>query len=337
MSNTTFETQGCTVMLAGDFPGTRKAKAHYGAQGAHVFCVSTPDTGLSQLDKAGLLIICDAAPERFHSLREAARTQGVPVITRPPAIDSGQITLIGGGPGALDLLTVRAVNALGDADLIFADRLGPSGLVQSLAPQALLVDVGKRPGHHKVAQVQIEHQILSAALAGSNVVRLKGGDPFVFGRGFEELSAATRAGVAVSVVPGLSSCITVPAAAGIPVTARGVNTVFSVISAHDPLQEHQFKYLAGLEGTIIILMGMATLEHTASGFQHQGMAATMPCAIIESGTTGEQRVTHATLQTVAQVSRARRCSNPAVIVIGEVAALPQKLLAEELAELGVNA
>ncbi|PRB68211.1 uroporphyrinogen-III C-methyltransferase [Arthrobacter sp. MYb213] len=337
MSNENFDIQGCTILLAGDPVGLGKANAHYCARGARVLCASSPENGLSQLNTCTLLVICDASPERFTALRKAARERGLPVITRRPVADTGQITLIGGGPGALDLLTVRAVNALGDADLIFVDRLGPAARVQELAPQALLVDVGKRPGHHKVTQAQIEQQMLSAALAGSNVVRLKGGDPFVFGRGFEELTAATKAGVAVSVVPGLSSCITVPAAAGIPVTARGVNTVFSVISAHDPLQEQQFKHLTGLDGTIVILMGMATLEHTASGFQHHGMSPTMPCAIIESGTTGDQRTTHATLGTLAQVSRAERCANPAVIVIGEVAALPQRLLSEELAGLRANA
>lgn len=337
MNNNSFEIQGCTVLLAGEQMGSRKAKAHFSAQGASVLCVSDSESGLPELGKSSLLVICDALPERFQSLRKAARLCGVPVITREPATHCGQITLLGGGPGALDLLTMRAVKVLGDADLIFADRLGPADLVQRLAPQALLVDVGKRPGHHRFTQTQIEQQMLSAALAGSHVVRLKGGDPFVFGRGFEELSAATKAGIAVNVVPGLSSCITVPAAAGIPVTARGINTVFSVISAHDPLQEHQFKHLTGLGGTIIILMGMATLEHTAAGFQLQNMPATMPCAIIESGTTGQQRTTHATLGTLAQVSRARRCANPAVVVIGEVAALPQTLLAGELVALGATA
>ncbi|WP_404286919.1 uroporphyrinogen-III C-methyltransferase [Glutamicibacter arilaitensis] len=337
MSGLAFEVTGCTLLLAGDSCGARRAAEHFTAQGAHVLSVDTSAAGRAVLDTASLLVICDASPERFQSLRESAQRGGLPVLIRQPVAETGQITLVGGGPGALDLLTVRAVTALADADIVFVDRLGPGDLVGRLAPQAVIVDVGKQPGHHKVTQSQIEERMLVAAQAGSNVVRLKGGDPFVFGRGFEEMAAASKAGIAISVVPGLSSCITVPAAAGIPVTARGVNRVFSVISGHDPLEERQLEQLTGLGGTIIILMGMGTLESTVSGLLRQGMATTMPCAIIESGTTGDQRTTFATLATLTESSRARGCANPAVIVIGEVAALPQKLLADELANAGANA
>ncbi|MGO2053916.1 uroporphyrinogen-III C-methyltransferase [Glutamicibacter sp. BW80] len=337
MNGTAFEIKGCTLLLAGERRGARGAAEHFIAQGAQVISADNPESGLVALETANLLVICDAFPQRLQPLREAAQRRGLPVLTRQPVSGSGQITLVGGGPGALDLLTVRAVSVLADADMVFVDRLGPGDLVRKLAPQAVIVDVGKQPGHHKVSQSQIEEQMLTAAKAGSNVVRLKGGDPFVFGRGFEEMAAASKSGIAISVVPGLSSCITVPAAAGIPVTARGVNRVFSVISGHDPLESQQLEQLTGLGGTIIILMGMGTLESTASGLLRQGMAATMPCAIVESGTTGEQRTTFATLATLTATSRARGCANPAVIVIGEVAALPQRLLAEEMANFGASA
>lgn len=329
--------QDSVVMLAGALSGSRQAAAHLTARGARIVAVPSPQAGLDALERANLLVICDSTPQRFHALRAAAKLRGLPVIELEPAAAHGSITLVGGGPGAMDLLTLAAVKALAQADVVFVDRLGPADMVPVLAPQASIVDVGKRPGHHKLPQTQIEEQMISAAREGLQVIRLKGGDPFVFGRGFEEMASATRAGIPVSVIPGLSSCITVPAAAGIPVTARGVNRVFSVISGHDPLEESQLTQLTGLGGTIVILMGMGTLEMTVAGFLAHGMSPDMPCAIVESGTTGSQRTTHATLASLARTARVRGCRNPAVIVIGEVAALPQTLAVNDLAHLEVVA
>ena len=332
------ELGGCTVLLAAA-PGTSARAARY-LQAQFVdtlLLASTPLGAAALLGQADILALCSGQSLKFAALRQQAVAQGIPVVELDPGAMGGRITLVGGGPGALDLLTLRAAAALASADVVFCDRLAPGEFLDRLAPQARVVDVGKRPGHHKIAQERIEDLMLQEALRGRHVVRLKGGDPYVFGRGFEELRAASAAGIPVEAVPGLSSCITVPAAAGIPVTADGVTRAFTVISGHDPLEEHQLRQLAGLGGTIVVLMGMGTLEHTAAGLRRCGLAADTPCAVVESGTTGTQRTTYATLSTLAAVSRAAGCANPAVIVIGQVAALPLVLDAMQPLSLGATA
>jgi len=315
------ELSQCMVLIAGSRSASKTTADRFSAEGCSLLFAEDAQQALGQLEQAGLLVICDHRPERFDQVAAEAK---VPVLRAAPSAATGSITLLGGGPGALDLMTLRGVRALAEAEVVFADRLGPSEHLAVLAPQATIIDAGKLPGHHKLTQRQIEARMIEAAQAGAKVVRLKGGDPFVFGRGFEEVAAATAAKIPVSVIPGLSSCITVPAAAGIPVTARGVNTMFTVVSGHDPLSEQQLEQLAKLGGTIVILMGMGTIEQTVSGLLRVGMAKDMPCAIVQSGTTDIQRTSHAPLSSLAEVARAH--SNPAVIVIGEVAQLPQSLL-----------
>ncbi|MEU5832416.1 uroporphyrinogen-III C-methyltransferase [Streptomyces diacarni] len=315
------ELRGCTVLIAGSKSGSKNTALRFQAEGATVLTADGPFQAIQLLEQAGLLVICDAEPLRFASVVQAAR---IPVMHLGPATRAGSITLLGGGPGALDLLTLRGVRALAEAEIVFADRLGPAAHLPALAPQAQIVDVGKLPGHHKLTQRDIEALMIEAARGGAAVVRLKGGDPFVFGRGFEEIAAATAAGIPISVIPGLSSCITVPAAAGIPVTARGVNTMFTVVSAHDPLSDAQLDHLAKLGGSIVILMGMGTIEQTVAGLHRVGMDPQMPCAIVESGTTDIQRTSCTRLAHLAETARGH--SNPAVIVIGEVAGLPATLV-----------
>lgn len=320
----TLHLAGCTVLLAGERLGARQAGRQLEAESAVVQLVGNDWQGLAQVRQAGLVVICDAEPARFSRLVAAARSHGIPVSFREPSPAAGSLTLVGGGPGALDLLTLRAVAALQRADVVFHDRLGPGAHLSELAPQARLVDVGKQPGHHKVTQRQIEQQMITAALKGQQVARLKGGDPYVFGRGFEEVAAATAAGISVHVVPGLSSAISVPAAAGIPVTSRSISRGFTVISGHDPFSDGELDHLAGLGASIVILMGMGTLEHTVAGLLRR-MPAQTACAIVEQGTTIGQKTTHATLSTLTARAREQRCANPAVIVIGEVARLPLAL------------
>lgn len=316
----------CAVLLAGSKSGSKNTAARYRAEGCEVLIAEEPEQIPALSAHAGLLVICDGAPQRFAAAAHAAR---LPIIHAAPAAATGSITLLGGGPGALDLITLRGLRALAEAEIVFADRLGPGEHLAVLAPQARIIDAGKLPGHHKLTQREIEAQMIAAARTGAKVVRLKGGDPFVFGRGFEEVAAATAAGIEVTVIPGLSSCITVPAAAGIPVTARGVATMFTVVSAHDPLTDAQLGHLAGLGGSIVILMGMGTIEQTAAGLRRVGMDAQMPCAIIQCGTTRAQRTTHARLSQLP--AAARHHANPAVIVIGEVAGLPASLASTALA------
>ncbi len=236
---------------------------------------------------------------------------------------TGRITLVGGGPGPADLLTVRAANALAAADVVYFDRLGPTEDLARLAPRATFVDVGKTPGHHKMVQEEITARMIDGAHTGLHVVRLKGGDPFVFGRGGEEMAAAVAAGIPVTVVPGVSSATAVPGAAGIPVTHRGTSHLFTVVSGHAPLEEHEYLHLAGLGGTIVVLMGVGTLPSLVAGLRRAGMPNVTPVAVVERGFSHTQRTVTSTLGSI--VNAATSCRNPAVIVIGDVVALAPSL------------
>ena len=233
----------------------------------------------------------------------------------------GSVALIGGGPGAADLMTVRALRLLDQADVVYYDRLAPTDELAAWAPRARLVDVGKRPGHHRVPQEEINALLVASARSGLRVVRLKGGDPFVFGRGSEEVSACRDAGIEVSVVPGITSAVSAPAAAGIPVTARGLSTSFTVITGHDPLSERALAALAHLGGTTVVLMGMGTLGHTAAGLVRHGMSPETPAGLVERGCTPEQRVCIAPLGRILLASAMAGIASPAVLVIGEVVRL----------------
>lgn len=244
-----------------------------------------------------------------------------PGATEGSVTDGGRVVLVGGGPGSPDLLTVAAVRALHEADVVLYDRLAPHQELGALAPEALLIDVGKRPGHHPVDQDAINAIMLQHASAGATVVRLKGGDPFVFGRGGEEVLACRLAGIPVEVVPGVSSALSVPAAAGIPLTHRGISTKFTVLSGHAQLDEHELQHLAALGGTIVVLMGVGTLPSLVQGLQANGMPAETPVAIIERGFSPQQRTTTSTLGEVIVDAAQAAVASPAVIVIGEVVPL----------------
>lgn len=231
-------------------------------------------------------------------------------------VRKGRITLVGGGPGPADLLTLRAAKALAAADVVYFDRLGPTEDLAQLAPRATFVDVGKTPGHHKVPQESINTRMIDGARSGLHVVRLKGGDPFVFGRGGEEMAAAVTAGIAVTVIPGITSAVSVPGAAGIPVTHRNVSHLFTVVSGHAPLETHEYAHLAGLGGTVVVLMGIGTLPSLVAGLRLAGLAAETAVAIVENGFALTQRTTIATIGSIVQASA--NCRNPAVIVIGDV-------------------
>lgn len=245
----------------------------------------------------------------------------VMVASEPAAVGHGTVTLVGGGPGVTGLLTRQACEALREADVVFYDRLAPTDDLALLAPAAELVDVGKRPHHHPVSQGQIEDMIIARARLGASVVRLKGGDPFVFGRGGEEVLACAQAGVSVRVVPGVSSAISVPAAAGIPLTHRGASHAFTVISGHDPLTERELGALARLDGTLVILMGVSNLSQITAGLLRCGMAPGTPAAVIERGFSNAQRTTVATVDRLAAEARRVDVTSPAVVVLGDVVRL----------------
>lgn len=235
-------------------------------------------------------------------------------------MNRGRVILVGGGPGSEDLLTLGAVKALASADVVLYDRLAPHGRLGEFAPHALLIDVGKTPGHHPIPQADIERLLVEHALQGSCVVRLKGGDPFVFGRGGEEVMACRAAGIEVTVIPGVSSAVAVPAAAGIAVTHRDVSRMFTVVSGHAPLSETELAALAGLASTIVVLMGVSNLPQITQGLIRHGLRASTPIAIIERGYTTDQRSIFSTLDRVVYDAAAASVTSPAVLVIGEVVA-----------------
>ena len=234
---------------------------------------------------------------------------------------TGRVTLVGGGPGREDLLTLAAVRALAEADVVLFDRLAPHERLAELAPHAELVDVGKRPGHHAVPQAEIEALLVAHALAGRHAVRLKGGDPYVLGRGGEEVLACHHAGVHVEVIPGVTSAVAVPGAAGIPLTHRGISHLFTVVSGHAPLTESELTHLAGLGGTIVVLMGVNSLPSLTAGLARHGMPAGMPVAIIERGFSAGQRTTIGDLTDIVIAAGRAHVTSPAVVVVGEVVRL----------------
>lgn len=233
----------------------------------------------------------------------------------------GRLTLVGSGPGGADLLTVKGARALAEADLVLVDRLSniPREELHELAPHAHVVEVGKQPGRHMVTQDRINDLIVENALVGRQVVRLKGGDPYVFGRGAEERVAAESAGVEVVVVPGITSAVAVPASVGIPVTHRSLTRAFTVVSAHDPISHEEAHALVTLGGTIVVLMGMGTLHQTVATLLAQGLAPSTPAAIVQDGLTEAERSVRSRVDALPRVKEEHDLANPAVIVIGDVA------------------
>ncbi|MYV44214.1 uroporphyrinogen-III C-methyltransferase [Streptomyces sp. SID2888] len=237
--------------------------------------------------------------------------------TRTPGV-----ALVGGGPGDPDLITVRGRRLLAEADVVIADRLGPRDLLAELPPGVEVIDAAKIPYGRFMAQEAINDALIQHARQGKSVVRLKGGDPYVFGRGMEEVQALTEAGIPCTVVPGISSSVSVPGAAGIPVTHRGVAHEFTVVSGHvapdDERSLVDWPSLAKLTGTLVILMGVDKIGKIAETLVAHGKAPDTPVALVQEGTTAAQRRVDATLATVAATVAAEEVRPPAVIVIGEV-------------------
>lgn len=235
---------------------------------------------------------------------------------------TGTLTLVGAGPGDAGLLTLRALRAIEAADVIVADRLGARAVLEELAADGItiraeVIDVGKNPGHHPVSQTEINALLVRLTREGKNVVRLKGGDPFILGRGREEQLYAEAEGISSTVVSGVTSAISVPALAGIPLTHRGVATAFTVASAHDPLEQVP----GGSDHTLVLLMGVNTLPQVSATLARGARGAHCPVAIIEDGFGSGERVTIGSLSDIAARAAEREVRNPAVIVIGDVVRL----------------
>ncbi|KMS74985.1 uroporphyrin-III C-methyltransferase [Streptomyces viridochromogenes] len=237
--------------------------------------------------------------------------------TRTPGV-----ALVGGGPGDPDLITVRGRRLLAAADVVITDHLGPRDLLAELPPNVEVIDAAKLPYGRFMAQEAINNALIEHAKQGKSVVRLKGGDPFVYGRGMEEVQALAEAGIACTVVPGISSSISVPGAAGIPVTHRGVAHEFTVVSGHiapdDERSLVDWPSLAKLTGTLVILMGVATIGKVAETLIAHGKSPDTPVALVQEGTTAAQRRVDATLATAGEAVLTHEVKPPAVIVIGEV-------------------
>lgn len=227
----------------------------------------------------------------------------------------GRVVLVGGGPGQDDLLTVRAVREIRAADVVVFDRLAPQAIIGELGPEVQIIDVGKTPYHHPIPQGEINALLVRHALAGRRVVRLKGGDPFVFGRGGEEALACAAAGVEVEVVPGVSSALTAPAAAHIPITHRGVSQGFLVVSGHDEIRAD---VIAAWPYTVVVLMGMGRLREICTALRQAGKDPATPVAVVQNAWLPEQKVAMGTLETIADVVAREKLRNPATIVMGEV-------------------
>ncbi|MCI2239375.1 uroporphyrinogen-III C-methyltransferase [Paenibacillus sp. TRM 82003] len=258
-------------------------------------------------------------PRRARGLKEAlARwldAGGAPLRRERVPGHPGRVTLVGGGPGEVDLMTLRGRRRLAEADLVVVDRLAPTGVLGELGEGVEVVDVGKTPGHHPVPQEEINRLLVEAARTGRHVVRLKGGDGYVLGRGGEEVLACRAAGVEVEVVPGVTSAFAVPAAAGIPVTHRGVSRSVTVVDGHGDLDGAA---LARLGGTLVVLMGVSTLPAIAEALLANGKDPATPVALVEAGWTPQQRTTTAPLSEVVRVARDAGVRAPAVVVVGGV-------------------
>lgn len=239
--------------------------------------------------------------------------------------DFSGVTLVGGGPGDADLITVAGLKALLAADVVVTDRLAPRALLAELDPSIEVVDVAKVPRSRFTAQEEINELLIERSRSGKNVVRLKGGDGYVFGRGFEELLALQEAGVPVRVIPGLSSSISVPALAGIPVTHRGVVHEFTVVSGHLP-PDHpgsliDWAGLARMRGTLVLLMAVENAGAIAAALMNGGRSADTPAAVICDGSLPTERTITSSLGGLGSDIAGDNIEPPAIIVIGDVVTL----------------
>lgn len=240
----------------------------------------------------------------------------------------GKVYLVGAGPGDPDLITVKGLRCLKEADVILYDRLVNSELLQYAKDGAQLVYCGKLPHYHTMKQETINHFIVKYAKKGHHVVRLKGGDPFVFGRGGEEAEACAKHAIPFEIVPGITAGIAASAYAGIPVTHRTLSKSFAFITGHqagDRAAEHQWAHLANGVDTICVYMGVAQLPIIIKNLIENGKSKQTPIALIHWGTLSEQRTVVGTLETIEELVKKAAISNPSMIVIGEVVRLHQKL------------
>ncbi|MFE2409624.1 uroporphyrinogen-III C-methyltransferase [Kitasatospora sp. NPDC059408] len=318
------------ALVATDDPAVN-ARVSAEADRERVFCARSDDaaaatawTPASGRDAGATVAVLTGDPRHSAGLRDAI-VDGLrdgSLAARQYRAHGAGVALVGGGPGDPDLITVRGRRLLADADVVVADRLAPRELLAELPEHVEVIDASKIPYGRFMAQEAINRTLIEHAKAGKFVVRLKGGDPYVFGRGGEELLACAEAGLPVTVVPGISSSISVPAAAGVPVTHRGMTHEFTVISGHvgpgDERSLTNWEAAAKMSGTLVLLMAVDKIAAIAAELVAHGRAGDTPVAIVQEGTTAAQRRVDATLATVGAVVEAEGIKPPAVIVIGDV-------------------
>jgi uroporphyrin-III C-methyltransferase/precorrin-2 dehydrogenase/sirohydrochlorin ferrochelatase len=304
------------------------------AERARVFCVRADEApegsavtpAVGHHDGLTVGVLAGRRPRRSAAVRTAL----VEALQTGLVDDSAEaahpgVALVGGGPGDPELITVRGRRLLARADVVVTDRLGPRDLLDQLGPHVEVVDASKIPYGRAMNQARINELLIEHARAGKFVVRLKGGDPYVFGRGFEEVQACAEAGVAVTVVPGVTSAFAAPAVADVPVSHRGVAHEIVVVSGHvapdDPRSLVDWPALGRLRGTVVLLMAVERVGAFATALMDGGRPADTPVAVVQDGTMRIQRSVRATLATVADVVREHEISPPAIIVVGRVAGL----------------
>jgi uroporphyrin-III C-methyltransferase len=341
------ELDGLPVLVCGGGPAALSAIRGLLESGA-VVTVVAPEVGATVADLAarGLLVIRRRPPApadfrdaalvvpvtgvagRDQRIAAAARDHGVPVVSPAPAAverpaGAGSVILVGGGPGDPGLLTVAGLQAINEADVIVCDRLAPLSALQHARPEALIIEVAKIPRGASTSQERINEILVEHAAAGKIVVRLKGGDPFVFGRGGEEWQACAAAGIPVTVIPGVSSAIAGPALAGVPLTHRELTQGFTVISGHappgDPGSTLNWPALAAANTTLVIMMGVATLPAITAELIKHGLNADTPAMTVADAAMPSQQAVRGTVADIAALTKDAGIKPPAITVIGAVA------------------
>jgi uroporphyrin-III C-methyltransferase/precorrin-2 dehydrogenase/sirohydrochlorin ferrochelatase len=324
---------GAWLALACTDDGVVNSVVAVAAESRGIWCVRSDDAERSrawrpaatQVDDVTVAVSAGGDPGQAVALRnsiEALLRSGA-LTARRGRRAGGRVVLVGGGPGDPDLLTLRGYRALLDADVVVTDRLGPTGMLDLLPAGVQVIDVGKTPGGHAAEQQAINELIVDRARLGDVVVRLKGGDPFVLGRGSEEVEACVAAGVEVEVVPGLTSSVAAATLAGVPLTERGTTQHFTVVSGHvppgDPRSSVDWALLAATDATLVMLMAVANLRAIAAALVDGGRRLDTPAVIVENASLPHQRVIAASLTDLADIADAYQVVPPAVVIVGDVA------------------
>jgi uroporphyrin-III C-methyltransferase/precorrin-2 dehydrogenase/sirohydrochlorin ferrochelatase len=329
------DVSGAWLVLACADDAEVNATVAQAAEEHRVWCVRADDgaaspawlSAVSRVDEVTVAVSANADPARARTLRDAIETglRSGELTARRGRSSGGGVILVGGGPGDPDLLTVKGLRALLDADVVVTDRLGPTDLLHRLPPDVEVIDVGKTPRGPATSQEAICALLVEHARAGRKVVRLKGGDPFVLGRGTEEVDACVAAGLSVEVIPGVTSATAAATLVGIPLTERGTAQQFTVVSGHLPPGDSRstvdWESLGRGDATIVLLMAVANLEKIAVTLIDDGRPPSTPAAIVENASLPQQRVIRGRLDEIAGLAVSLSVVPPAVVIIGAVVRL----------------